>query len=138
MTNFYFATTLQVRYGDLDAQGHVNNAMYFTYLEQARLEYWMHLGMWKPADDFLALGQIVAEATCSYKRPILLGQTVTIKVRVSRLGNKSLDMEYILEADGELAATGRTVQVMYDYRTGKTMPIPAEGRKVVMAFEHLE
>lgn len=135
MSGFRFSTPIRVRYADLDAQGHVNHAAYFTYMEQARFEYMASLGLWRPGDDFLSVGTIVAEATCRYQRPILLGQTVTVGVRVVSIGNKSAVMEYRLTVEDEEAATGRTVQVAYDYRAGQSIRVPDEWRAKVRAFE---
>ena len=135
MTLFKFAYPMTVRYSDLDAQGHVNNATYFTYLEQGRLEYMKALGLWKPGQDFMDVGTIVAEATCTYKRPILLDEVVDVAVRTARLGTKSAVLEYRLTVAGVEAALGRTVQVAYDYRAGVSIPIPPAWRAAVLAFE---
>jgi acyl-CoA thioester hydrolase len=135
MSTFHFSCPIAVRYADLDAQGHVNNATYFTYMEQARFEYWVALGLWQPGGDFMSVGTIVAEATCTYKRPVLLGQTVDVAVRTAKLGHKSAVLEYRLSVAGQEAATGRTVLVAYDYRAGASVPISAEWRQKVLAFE---
>ena len=138
MTTFNFSTSLEVRYSDLDAQGHLNHARYLSFMEQARFKYMMVVGLWTEVHDFNAVGQIVAEVTCTYKRPVLLGQMVEVAVRTSRLGNKSLDMEYRLTVDGVEAATGRTVQVAYDYAAERSIVIPDEWREKIAAFEKLE
>lgn len=135
MADFRFSCSIPVRYADLDAQGHVNNATYFTYMEQARLEYLVAADLWTPGQDFLSVGTIVAEATCTYRRPILLGQTVEVAVRTARIGTKSAIMEYRLTVAGEEVATGRTVQVAYDYRAGASVPVPADWREKVRALE---
>lgn len=135
MTTFRFSTPLAVRYADLDAQGHVNNATYFTYMEQGRFEYMVAVGLWQPGQDFLSVGTIVAEATCTYKRPILLGQTVDVAVRTTRLGTKSALMEYRLTVQGEEVASGRSVQVSYDYPANRSVPIPDEWRRKIALFE---
>lgn len=135
MNTFKFAYPLTVRYSDLDAQGHVNNATYFTYMEQGRLEYFKALGLWRPGQDFLDVGTIVAEAACTYKRPVLLDEVVDVAVRTARLGNKSLVLEYRLSVAGAEVATGRTVQVAYDYRAGASIPVPTEWRARLTAFE---
>lgn len=135
MTDFKFSIPIKVRYADLDAQGHVNHATYFTYMEQARFEYMTTLGLWRPGQDFLSVGTIVAEATCTYKRPILLGQTVEVAVRTARLGRKSTILEYRLMVSGDEVATGQTVQVAYDYVAGQSIPIPADWRQKAIAFE---
>jgi len=136
MTHFRFWFEMPVRYSDLDAQGHVNNAVYFSFLEQARIEYMRALGIWRVEDNLLSIGTIVAEATCTYKRPILLGQTVRIGARVTRLGNKSYDFEYQMLVNGVEAATARTVQVAYDYATGQSIRVPDDWREKIRAFEH--
>ena len=135
MAVFKFSTPVVVRYGDLDAQGHLNHARFFTFMEEARFRYVQALGLWNDLHDFNAVGQIVAEATCSYKQPVFLGQTVAVGVRVARLGNKSLEMEYVLSVEGQTVATGRTVQVAYDYATQRSTPIPAAWRQAIIAFE---
>lgn len=135
MTNFHFSFPIPIRYADIDAQGHVNNAVYFSFLEQARIEYMRMLGIWRVEDNFLSIGTIVAEATCSYKRPILLGDHVLVWARVSRLGNKSYDFEYQITANGEEAATARTVQVAYDYATSQSIRVPDDWREKIRVFE---
>ncbi len=135
MDDFRFSTPIEVRYSDLDAQGHLNHARYLTFMEQARFKYIMAAGLWNDAHDFNAVGQIVAEGSCSYKRPVLIDQIVDVAVRVSRIGNKSLDMEYRLTVSGEVAATGRTVQVGYDYAAHQSIPIPQEWREKLARFE---
>ena len=126
---------LAVRYGDIDAQGHVNNACYFTYMEEGRLRYWQALGLWVLGQDFNAISQIVAEATCTYLQPIFLGQTVGVAVRVARLGTKSLHLDYHLTVAGQPVARGRTIQVAYDYAVKHSIPIPPSWRLAIAAFE---
>lgn len=132
---FRFSTPITVRYSDLDAQGHMNHARFFSFMEEARFHYVRALGLWTDVDDFNAVSQILAEATCTYLRPVKLGQTVDVAVRTTRLGNKSLEMAYQLSVAGETVATGRTVQVAYDYPAGHSMPIPPAWREAIAAFE---
>ncbi len=137
MANFHFKTQLEVRYSDLDAQGHLNHARYFSFMEQARFKYIMALGLWQSSEtpNFQSVGQIVAEASCTYKRPVLLDQVVEVWVRVSHIGNKSMIMDYRLMVGETEAANGRTVQVAYDYATGKSIPIPEAWRAAVAQFD---
>ena len=137
MTDFRFSTPLEVRYSDLDAQGHLNHARYLTFMEQARFKYIMALGLWTDVHDFNGVGQIVAEAACTYKRPVLLDQIVEVGVRITRLGNKSLEMDYRMVVAGAEVAAGRTVQVAYDYAAKKSIPIPTEWRRRIAEFEGL-
>ncbi len=138
MTGFRFSHPIEVRYGDLDPQGHVNNARYLTYMEQARIAYVRHLGLWD-GKSFLDIGFILAEAKVTFHAPIYFGQHVLVGVRVTHMGNKSLHMDYLLW-DGETnerLASGSSVLVSYDYRNQRTVPIPEHWRQVILAFEEL-
>ncbi len=139
MSEFRFYHPIEVRYGDLDPQGHLNNAKYLTYMEQARINYLKHLGLWK-GGSFLDIGIILAEIHITFRAPVLFGQPVRVGVRITRLGNKSMDMEYILEdaQSGQVLATGTSVIVAYDYCLGQSIPIPNEWRQVITEFEKLE
>lgn len=131
---FRFSTTLEVRWRDLDPLGHVNNAVYFTYLEQARTHYLRELGL-VPGDPS-GIGFILAEASCQFKAPLDLSEGVTIHTRVSQLRNSSFVFEYRAEGeDGRLIATARTVQVCYDYQAQHPIPIPDAWREAVVAYE---
>ena len=132
---YRFSTPILVRYSDLDAQGHMNHARYFSFMEEARFHYARALGLWTDLDDFDAVAQILAEATCTYRRPVKLGQTVEVALRTIRIGTKSLEMAYELTVAGEVVATGRTVQVAYDYHTQQSIPVPAAWRAAIAAFE---
>ncbi len=138
MPDFRFFHPIEVRYGDLDPQGHVNNACYLTYMEQARIAYIQALGLW-PGGTFLDIGIILAEAQVVFNSPILYGQKVRVGVCVSRLGNKSLTMDYLVEdtEDGKRLASGSSTLVTYDYRISKTLPLPEDWRRAIESFEAL-
>lgn len=138
MAEFNFYHSIEVRYGDLDPQGHVNNARFLTYMEQARIEYIRQLGLWN-GGSFQEIGIILADIQVSFRAPILFGMQVLAGVRISRLGNKSLVMDYRL-ADAETGqefAAGSSVIVTYDYPSERTIPIPDSWRKVIAEFEGL-
>ena len=137
MSRFRFYHSIEVRYGDLDPQAHVNNASFLTYMEQARINYIQALGLWD-GRTFMEIGIILAEAQVVYKAPIYYGQKVRAGVRVSKLGTKSLIMEYVLEdADSGLQlATGKSVLVTYDYHRACSIPIPENWRQKINAFEN--
>jgi acyl-CoA thioester hydrolase len=138
MPSFRYYHPIEVRYGDLDPQGHVNNARYLTYLEQARIAYIHQLGLWK-GGSFMDVGIILADAQITFKEPIQYGQSVRVGVRVSRLGVKSLTMEYQIEdaVDGRALATGASVLVAYDYHQGCSRPLPEDWRRTLAEFEQL-
>ncbi|MCS6994439.1 MAG: acyl-CoA thioesterase [Anaerolineales bacterium] len=139
MPAFHFRHPIEVRYADLDPQGHVNNARFLTYFEQARVQYLVHLGLFSQDQSFLEIGIIVAEATVTFKAPLYFGTQAQVGVRVSRLGNKSMTMEYELtDTSGKLYATGATVIVTFNYRNHATISIPAAWRHTITRFEQLE
>ena len=132
---FRFFIHVEVRFSDLDALNHVNNAVYFTYLEQARIHYMKHLGL--IGGDVGDTGMIVAEASCTYQQPIFFGQKIIARIRATELKNSSFVLEYSLDDvdTGRVMATGRTVQVCYDYENNRPIPIPYEWRSRIEAFE---
>ena len=132
---FRFSFTIPVRYSDIDAQGHLNHARYFSFMEEARFQYMIAVGLWHPSQSFEAVGQVVAEATCAYKAPVLANQNVRVAVRTARLGQKSMVLEYEMRVAEAVVATGRTVQVAYDYAAQASQPVPAEWREKLRAFE---
>ena len=138
MTGYRFTHPIVVRYGDLDPQGHVNNAGFITYMEQARMSYIQELGLWD-GKSFLNLGFILARLELDYKIPILMTDVVEVGVRVSRLGKKSLDMEYLIKEQNteRVFAEGKTVQVAYDYQEEVSIPWPEIWREAVQDFEEL-
>lgn len=131
-----FSTLIPIRYGDLDSQGHVNNSRNLTFVEHARAEYLIHLGLWD-GRDFKDLGVIVADVHVAFRAQILLGQTVRVWAWVSRLGNKSIRFEYRLEdaETGQLLSEAETVMVTYNYHTDQTIRIPDAWREKIAAFE---
>lgn len=136
MTDYHFHHLIEVRYGDLDPQGHVNNAKYLSYMEQGRVFYLKQLKLWE-GGSFMDIGIILADVHLTFKKAIQFGDPVRVGVRVSRLGNKSMDSEYVLEdaRDASLFATGTSVLVAYDYLKRRTIPIPAEWRRAIIQFE---
>lgn len=131
---FRFKAETQVRFGDLDPLNHVNNAVYLTYFEIARIRYFRALIAPPALRD---INMIVAEATCTYRSPALLDERLDIWIKTETLKRSSFVLAYrIVEQESErLIATGRTVQVIYDYRAGQSYPIPAELRARFEAVE---
>ena len=138
MADFHFYHLIEVRYGDLDPQGHVNNAKFLTYIEQGRVFYLKQLKLWE-GGTFLNMGIILADVQITFKKAVQFGDPLRVGVRISRLGNKSLTSEYQLEdaRDGSLFATGSSVLVAYDYQEKRSVSIPDEWRKTILQFEGL-
>ncbi len=136
MDKFNFYLPIQVRYGDLDPQWHVNNARTLTYIEQGRFSYLVHLGLWD-GSSFLDLPMIVADVHISYLAPVYYNQPIRLGVGISRIGNKSLTFEYQIEdiSTGQVTTRAETVMVYYDYRTHTSLPVPSDWRQKITEFE---
>jgi len=123
-----FELEIRPRFRDIDAMNHVNNAVYFTYMEQARTEYYLKLSNRKALQE---LEFILANASCDFRSPIAFGETVLVRVWPTRIGNSSFTLRYEMKIkeDGRLAAEGESVQVAYDYAAKKTSAIPVSFRR---------
>jgi len=140
MSEFRFFHPIEVRYGDLDPQGHLNNSKYLTYFETGRINYWTHLGLFKPGQSFMDIGVIMAEARVTFHAPVGYGMPLKVGVRLSKIGNKSMTVEQnIVHAEsGEVLASGQVILVAFDYHTQKTIPVPDVMREKISEFEGLE
>ncbi len=139
MSAYHFYHPVEVRYGDLDPQGHVNNAKYLTYFEQARLAYMIELGLFTKSQSFMEIGVILADIHITYLAPIYFEQSVKVGVHPVKIGNKSMTWEQnVVDAQtGQELAKGEVVMVTYDYRHEKTISIPQEWREKIAQFEGL-
>ncbi|MBI2222463.1 MAG: acyl-CoA thioesterase [Acidobacteria bacterium] len=132
MANHVFTHRLDVRFRDCDAMGHVNNAVYLTYMEQARFKHWRAL--WNYAEDrFPDPGVILARAECDYKSPARLGEAIEVRLSVAAIGRTSFQYEYEIVSgeDGRLIANAKTVQVVYDYAKNTPVPVPERWRELL-------
>lgn len=138
MPEFHFYHPIEVRYGDLDPQGHLNNAKYLTFMEQARIQYFKQLGLWEE-ESFLEIGIILADIHITFHKSVQFGQVVQVGARVTCLGNKSMEMAYVMEdsSTGELLADGTSVLVAYDYRNRQSVPISDGWRIIISTFDNL-
>jgi acyl-CoA thioester hydrolase len=117
-----FTTEIEIRFADLDAYGHVNNAVFFTYLETARIKLFF-----ERFREFLDSGLLflVVRAECDYRKPIELREKVAVTLTPGDIGRSSFDLSYNLhDGNGTLYAEARTVMVCFDSKTGRTVPLP--------------
>ncbi|MCL4518042.1 MAG: acyl-CoA thioesterase [Thaumarchaeota archaeon] len=117
------AIKVVVQFNDVDMLGHVNNARYLTYFEMARTEYLYSKSQTISIGD---VGVIIARAEIDYKFPAKWHDELTISMRTSAVGKSSWTYEYtvVREKDNKLIATGKTVQVAYDYMKGVPIALP--------------
>jgi acyl-CoA thioester hydrolase len=132
MLDRWFTKSIEVRFRDVDAIGHVNNAVYLTYIESARVAYWLHV---TNRSGVSAVDIILARAEIDFRSPVVLGETVEVFVRAVSMRRSSFVLGFTLteRASGRLVAEARNVVVYYDYAAKKSRPIPDEIRKRIRA-----
>jgi acyl-CoA thioester hydrolase len=133
MEGFRFVHAQEVTFRDLDVFGHVNNAVYLTYIENARIGYLREvLGVESPEDLLV----IVAKVNIDFRSRASLGEVLEIGARVSRIGTKSFDLDHeVRGAEARLVAVASTTLVTFDYRGDTTMPVPDLWRERIESFE---
>jgi acyl-CoA thioester hydrolase len=147
-----FSHRIEVRFRDCDPMGHVNNAVYLTYLEQARLAQWRALWGFGRVPDAPAgpaeappvssgidagnvPGVILARAEVDYRVPARYGDVLEVRIGLAAVGRTSFTYEYeIVDVQTRIVATARSVQVMYDYTAGRPVPIPDSIRRLLDAL----
>lgn len=114
-----FTVPVDVRFNDVDGMGHVNNAVYLTYLEHTRMRFFTEVAGSRSERDFPF---ILAHAALDYKAPMKMDAKPQVKMWTSRIGGKSWDFDYEIKDTKTLVvyATGKTVQVAYDYKLEKS------------------
>jgi acyl-CoA thioester hydrolase len=130
---------VEIRFADLDSMGHVNNAIYLTYIEVGRIRYFRDLNLFE--DRFkTSVGPIIARSVIDYHQPITLDDNpITVYTRTVRLGSKSCDMEHVVVrthgGEPQVAAVGKIVLVAYDYKANSSVPLPDSWRTQIAAYE---
>lgn len=144
LKSFRFKTTFRTRFSETDAFGHINNVSYFTYFEQARIDYFEHLQLFNHLNNIKELqGEandnliVTASLECNYLAQLFYGQDIDIYVRTSRLGNSSLDLEYaIVERENKkLVAVGTGAIVNINGKTNKSEPLPSFIKDKINEYE---
>ena len=140
MSDYKFFHPIEVRYGDLDPQGHVNNAKYLTYFEQARVHYLIQLGLFSRDQSFMEIGVVIADIHIAYHAPTHYQDNIKVGVKTIKLGGKSIVLEQcVMDADtGKMMASGKVVMVTFDYKDLKSIPVPVEWKKKFSEFEGLQ
>ena len=115
-----------VRFRDVDAMGHVNNAVFLTYIEEARIAYLLRFGA-------EVTQMILARAEIDFRAPLRDGDELEIGVRPAGVGTKSFELEYEVRAADALAAEAKTVIVSFDYESGQSVDVPRAWREALAA-----
>ncbi|MGV3706006.1 MAG: acyl-CoA thioesterase [Arcticibacter sp.] len=135
--SYNFKTYIPIRFGDLNAFGVVNNDVFLTYFEIAHSGYWKQIVNWRSNTR----GIIIAKAEVNYKKPVRYGDELYANVRISKLGNCSFTVEYILTIKTpqgeEICTTGKTVCIFFNYEKNRPERIPEIQRQKMIDFEAL-
>jgi acyl-CoA thioester hydrolase len=130
-----FSYRVPVRFHDLDAMGHAHHTLPVIYFEEARAAYWREVAGRPSVAD---IDYVLAEIRVQFKQRILFPATLAVRTGVTQLGNASFTMAYELsDEEGSVLATGESVQVMFNYVTGRSMRMPDEVRKRIEQYEGL-
>jgi len=126
MEGFDFVQHETVRFRDVDAMGHVNNAVFLTYIEEARIAYLLQFGA--------EVGQmILARVEIDFRAPLRSGDEIEIGVRPAGVGTKSFELEYEVRSSDAVAAEAKTVIVSFDYEAGRSVEVPEAWREALAA-----
>ena len=119
-------TKLRVRYAEIDAQGHVNNAVYLSYFEVGRVEWLRAAGLSYRELEAQGYGIVVVEVLAHYRRAAFFDDELTLRTELADLSRASIRFEYEVSRDGELLVTGHTRHACVDLATGKPIRVPEE------------
>lgn len=130
-----FVHEVPVRYRDLDTYGHVNNVVYGTYCEEARVAYVEEV---LPLDDIGEFSAVVVSLNIDFRSSVTEMSTVDVGAEVTRVGESSFTMAYELRQGGDLVAEAETTQVYVDPATRESKSLPQDWRDAIAAFEGLD
>ena len=132
---FPISLNLRLDWSELDLYGHINNVAYFKYLQASRINYWEHIGLYtthQPGD----IGPMLAATHCDFRRPLYYPGSIIIRASITEMRRTSFSINHrILDNEGALAAEGRDVIVLFNYRKGVKEVIPQTLRTLVERLE---
>ncbi|MBP8300557.1 MAG: acyl-CoA thioesterase [Planctomycetes bacterium] len=129
---YRFVADVPLRWVDVDSEGVVNNAVYLSLMEEARFQYFDHLGLLQER----RVPFLLAEATVTFLRPGRIGMKTEVAVRTRSLGTSSFQMDYEVRAEDHVLATGQAALVFVDGNL-RPVPIPAPVREAIQVFEDM-
>jgi acyl-CoA thioester hydrolase len=140
LAGFSVVVSWPVQWGDQDAYGHVNNTVYFRWVETARVKYLEQLEQLAAGAGESILEPILASISCNYRRQVKYPDTVRIALRVTRIGRSSISMEHKLwsESQQAIVADGQGTVVTFDYTANRSCPVPPEMRAAIAQLEGRE
>ncbi len=121
-----FTINIPIRFKDIDYMGHVNNAVFFTFFEEGRKAFFYEIIKISNLDNF---NFILAHSSCDFLKPVKMNDQIALQLWIDNMGNKSFTFIYKLisrKDDSVVYAKGKSVQVFFDYKKNRTIPIPKE------------
>ena len=131
MEGYRFVLPIEVHFADLDGMGHINNAVYLTYMESARIAWWMQVTGRRTLRD---VAMILARTEVDYRSPATYGDHLAVGVRCASMRRSSFVLEFRVEEreTGRLVAEARKVLVHYDFAAGRSAPLPDALRALIL------
>lgn len=130
---YHFPAKLQLRldWSEMDLFGHINNVMYFKFIQASRVNFWEHVGLMR---DYYKdkIGPILVSSGCQFIKPLFYPGDIVVEVRMEFIKTTSIGLHHrILNSHNELAAEAHDVIVLYNFNTNQKVPIPAELRTAI-------
>lgn len=121
---FTFYQPIKIRFSETDMFGHLNNTVSFVYFEEARTEFFQHLGFMQewtsPESEAIP---VVADLQCDFLQQVFYGETLQLYVKANSVGNSSVDLHYLAKTEnGNVKFVGRGAMVQINKKTGKSIP----------------
>jgi acyl-CoA thioester hydrolase len=133
--NFPVELKLRLDWSEMDMFGHINNVMYFKYIQASRVNYWEHIKLMRDYHE-KKIGPMLVSNSCQFRKPLFFPGNITIKARVDFIKNSSLGIQHrILNDKGELAAEAQDVIVLFDFNKNEKVTIPDEWRRNIEEVE---
>ena len=131
-TSYKFVREVAVRFRDIDAMGHAHHSMVLIYIEEVRAAFWREI---VGRVGLAGIDYVLAQVTINFRERIEFPDTLTVGLRIAKVGGASFTMHYELRnSAGVVVATAETVQVMYDYEANKSKPIDDHARAQLEAY----
>lgn len=126
---------LRLDWSELDLFGHINNVMFFKYIQASRVNYWATIKLMRDYEQ-RKIGPLLASTSCQFKKPLFFPGNITVKARIDFIKNSSFGIQHRIYNDkGELAAEAQDVIVLYDFNKNEKVIIPDEWRKSIEEVE---
>jgi acyl-CoA thioester hydrolase len=125
-----FTARMPIRWGDMDALGHVNNTVYFRYMEQARIEWLVHAAAELGA-AYLDQGPVIVNASCTFREALVFPGEVEVRMFLGEVGRTSVGSYYEILKDGRTHAEGDAKIVWIDKRSSRPLPLPEPSRTML-------